>query len=87
MSLGNTFLNLNLSKLDQADMGDAVTNRKESSANLMQPRVSVLKTQTRFLPPTYLNKISNSSISLYFIFSDQNLCKITVTLATELLPF
>ena len=50
-------------------MGDAVTNRKESPANLMRPRVSVLKTQTLFLPPTYLNKVSNSSISLYlFIY-------------------
>lgn len=71
-------------------MGDAVTNRGESPANLMQPRVSVLKTQTLFLPPTNLNKIPNSSISLYlfiYFFSDQNLCKISVTLAAEMLPF
>lgn len=87
MSLGNTFLNLNLSKLDQADMGDAVTNRKESSANLMQPRVSVLKTQTCFLPPTYLNKFLIAPSAFILFFSDQNLCKIAATLATEMLPF
>lgn len=46
-------------------MGDAVTNYKEPPTAVVQPTVSVPKTQTPFHPPTHLNKISDSSISFY----------------------